>query len=89
MVDWHIFIDKELSLVKYGNTGHPFIVDKDKWVIADPVPSHIRNETLRNADYIKYAVENESGYYEFKSPLTEKIQYQLFIKNPYQAGLLL
>ncbi|KLI17669.1 methyl-accepting chemotaxis protein [Brachyspira hyodysenteriae] len=82
MVDWHNFIDKELNLVKFGNTGHPFIVDKDRWVIADPVPSHIRNETLRNADYIKYAVENRSGYYEFKSPFNGKDSIATFYKEP-------
>ncbi len=82
MVDWHSFIDKELNLVKFGNTGHPFIVDKDRWVIADPVPSHIRNETLRNADYIKYAVENNDGYYEFKSPFNGKDSVATFYKEP-------
>ncbi|MEI0700455.1 methyl-accepting chemotaxis protein [Brachyspira intermedia] len=82
MVDWLKFIDKELNLVKFGNTGHPFIVDKDRWVIADPVPSHVRNEVLRNADYIKYAVENESGYYEFKSPFNGKDSISTFYKEP-------
>ncbi|WP_300367227.1 methyl-accepting chemotaxis protein [Brachyspira sp.] len=82
MVDWHEFIDKELGLVKFGNTGHPFIVDKDRWVIADPIPSHIRNETLRNADYIKHAVEHDSGYYEFKSPFNSKDSISTFYKEP-------
>ena len=39
MVDWHSFIDKELDLIKFGNTGHPFIVDSDRLVIADPILS--------------------------------------------------
>ncbi|TVL39728.1 chemotaxis protein [Brachyspira hyodysenteriae] len=82
MVDWLKFIDKELNLVKLGNTGHPFIVDKDRWVIADPIPSHVRSEVLRNADYIKYAVENESGYYEFKSPFNDKDLIATFYKEP-------
>ena len=82
MIDWLGFIDKELNLVKFGNTGHPFVVDPERWVIADPVPSHVRNETLRNADYIKYAVENESGYYEFKSPFNGKDSIATFYKEP-------
>ncbi|WP_297278043.1 methyl-accepting chemotaxis protein [uncultured Brachyspira sp.] len=82
MIDWLGFIDKELNLVKSGNTGHPFIVDKDRWVIADPIPSHVRSEVLRNADYIKYAVENESGYYEFKSPFNDKDSIATFYKEP-------
>lgn len=82
MIDWHKFIDSELELVKFGKTGHPFIVDKDRWVIADPVPSHIRNETIRNADYIKYAVENESGYLEFKSPFNGKDSISTFYREP-------
>ena len=82
MVDWLKFIDKELNLVKFGNTGHPFIVDKDRWIIADPVPSHVRSEVLRNADYIKYAVANESGYYEFKSPFNGKDSIATFYKEP-------
>ena len=82
MIDWLGFIDKELNLVKFGETGHPFIVDKDRWVIADPVPSHVRNEVLRNADYIKYAVENESGYYEFKSPFNNKDSIATFYREP-------
>ena len=82
MIDWSGFIDKELNLVKFGNTGHPFIVDKERWVIADPVPSHVRSEVLRNADYIKYAVEHESGYYEFKSPFNGKDSIATFYKEP-------
>ena len=82
MIDWLGFIDKELTLVKFGNTGHPFIVDKDRWVIADPIPSHVRSEVLRNADYIIYAVANESGYYEFKSPFNGKDSIATFYKEP-------
>ncbi|WP_028329700.1 methyl-accepting chemotaxis protein [Brachyspira alvinipulli] len=82
MIDWLGFIDKELNLVKFGNTGHPFIVDKERWVIADPVPSHVRSEVLRNADYIKYAVEHESGYHEFKSPFNGKDSIATFYKEP-------
>ena len=82
MIDWLGFIDKELNLVKFGNTGHPFIVDPDRWVIADPVPSHVRSEVLRNADYIQYAVANESGYYEFKSPFNGKDSIATFYKEP-------
>ena len=82
MIDWLGFIDKELTLVKFGNTGHPFIVDKDRWVIADPIPSHVRSEVLRNADYIRYAVANESGYYEFKSPFNGKDSIATFYKEP-------
>ena len=82
MIDWLGFIDKELTLVKLGNTGHPFIVDKERWVIADPIPSHIRNETLRNADYIKYVTENDSGYYEFKSPFNGKDSIATFYSEP-------
>ena len=82
MIDWLGFIDKELNLVKFGNTGHPFVVDPERWVIADPVPSHVRNETLRNADYIQYAVANESGYYEFKSPFNGKDSIATFYKEP-------
>ena len=82
MIDWLGFIDKELNLVKFGNTGHPFVVDKERWVIADPVPSHVRNETLRNADYIKYAVEHELGYYEYKSPFNGKDSIATFYKEP-------
>ncbi|MBW5395450.1 methyl-accepting chemotaxis protein, partial [Brachyspira hampsonii] len=82
MIDWLAFIDKELNLVKFGNTGHPFIVDPERWVIADPVPSHVRSEVLRNADYIKYAVENESGYYEFKSPFNGKDSIATFYREP-------
>lgn len=82
MVDWHSFIDKELDLIKFGNTGHPFIVDSDRLVIADPIPSHIRNKVLQEADYIKYARENESGYYEFKSPFNGKESIATFNREP-------
>ena len=82
MVDWHSFIDTELDLVKFGNTGHPFIVDRDRMVIADPVPSHIRNKVLQEADYIKYARENESGYFEFKSPFNGKDSIATFNREP-------
>ena len=82
MVDWHSFIDKELDLVKFGKTGHPFIVDSERWVIADPIPSHIRNKVLQEADYIKYARENESGYYEFKSPFNGKDSIATFNREP-------
>ncbi len=82
MFDWLGFIDKELNLVKSGNTGHPFIIDTDKYVIADPVPSHVRNEVLRNADFIKYASENESGYYEYKSPFNGAESICTFNKEP-------
>ncbi len=82
MVDWHSFIDKELDLVKFGNTGHPFIVDRDRMVIADPIPSHIRSKVLQEADYIKYARENESGYFEFKSPFNGKESIATFNREP-------
>ena len=82
MVDWHSFIDTELDLVKFGNTGHPFIVDRDRMVIADPVPSHIRNKVLQESDYIKYARENESGYFEFKSPFNGKDSIATFNREP-------
>ncbi|WP_300747797.1 methyl-accepting chemotaxis protein [uncultured Brachyspira sp.] len=82
MIDWHGFIDEELNLVKFGNTGHPFVIDLDRWVIADPIPSHIRNNVLRNADYIKYATEHESGYYEFNSPFNGRASIATFYKEP-------
>lgn len=82
MADWHTFIDKELDLVKFGNTGHPFIVDRDRMVIADPIPSHIRNKVLQEADYIKYARENKTGYFEFKSPFNGKDSIATFDREP-------
>ena len=82
LVDWHSFIDKELEQVKFGNTGHPFIVDKDRMVIADPVPSHIRSKVLQEADYIKYARENESGVIEFKSPFNGNDSIAIFDREP-------
>ena len=82
LVDWHSFIDKELEMVKFGNTGHPFIVDKDRMVIADPIPSHIRSKVLQEADYIKYARENESGILEFKSPFNGKDSIAIFDREP-------
>ncbi len=82
LVDWHSFIDKELELVKFGNSGHPFIVDKDRMVIADPVPSHIRSKVLQDADYIKYTRENESGVIEFKSPFNGNDSIAIFDREP-------
>ena len=82
LVDWHSFIDKELEQVKFGNTGHPFIVDKDRMVIADPIPSHIRSKVLQEADYIKYARENESGVIEFKSPFNGNDSIAIFDREP-------
>lgn len=82
LVDWHSFIDKELEQVKFGNSGHPFIVDKDRMVIADPVPSHIRSKVLQEADYIKYARENESGIFEFKSPFNGNDSIAIFDREP-------
>ena len=82
LVDWHSFIDKELEQVKFGNSGHPFIVDKDRMVIADPVPSHIRSKVLQEADYIKYARENESGVIEFKSPFNGNNSIAIFDREP-------
>lgn len=82
MFDWGGFIDKELNLVKSGKTGHPFVVDTDRYVIADPVPSHVRSEVLRNADFIKHVSENETGYYEFKSPFNGAESICAFHKEP-------
>ena len=82
LVDWHSFIDKELEQVKFGSSGHPFIVDKDRMVIADPVPSHIRSKVLQEADYIKYARENESGVIEFKSPFNGNDSIAIFDREP-------
>lgn len=82
LVDWLDFIDDELELVKFGNTGHPFVIDTDRNVIADPIPEHVRNETLKNADYIVYASENESGTYEFKSPFNGEDSFSAFYKEP-------
>ncbi|WP_157150629.1 methyl-accepting chemotaxis protein [Brachyspira sp. SAP_772] len=82
LVDWLGFIDEELELVKFGNSGHPFVIDTDRNVIADPVPEHVRNETLKNADYIIYASENESGTYEFKSPFNGEDSFSAFYKEP-------
>ena len=82
LVDWLGFIDDELELVKFGNTGHPFVIDTDRNVIADPIPEHVRNETLKNADYIIYASENESGTYEFKSPFNGEDSFSAFYKEP-------
>mgnify|MGYP002517225340 CR=1 FL=1 len=82
LVDWHSFIDKELDMVKFGSTGHPFIVDKDRMVIADPVASHIRSKVLQEADYIKYARENASGIFEFKSPFNGNDSIAVFDREP-------
>lgn len=82
LVDWHSFIDKELELVKFGNTGHPFIVDKDRMVIADPISSHMRSKVLQEADYIKYARERESGIIEFKSPFNGNDSIAIFDREP-------
>ena len=82
LVDWLGFIDDELELVKFGNTGHPFVIDTDRNVIADPIPEHVRNETLKNADYIIYASENESGTYEFKSPFNGEDSFSAFYREP-------
>ncbi|WP_288685294.1 methyl-accepting chemotaxis protein, partial [uncultured Brachyspira sp.] len=45
-------------------------------------PEHVRNETLKNADYIIYASENESGTYEFKSPFNGEDSFSAFYKEP-------
>lgn len=82
LVDWHSFIDKELDMVKFGSTGHPFIVDKDRMVIADPVASHVRSKVLQEADYIKYARENASGIFEFKSPFNGNDSIAVFDREP-------
>ena len=82
LVDWHSFIDKELELVKFGSSGHPFIVDKDRMVIADPISSHVRSKVLQEADYIKYARERESGVIEFKSPFNGNDSIAIFDREP-------
>ena len=82
LVDWHSFIDKELDMVKFGSTGHPFIVDKDRMVIADPIASHVRSKVLQEADYIKYARERESGVIEFKSPFNGNHSIAIFDREP-------
>ena len=82
LVDWHSFIDKELDVVKFGETGHPFIVDKDRMVIADSISSHIRSKVLQEADYIKYARERESGVIEFKSPFNGNDSIAIFDREP-------
>lgn len=82
MVNWNQFIDKEIEVVKMGKTGHPFIVDRDGWVIADPIPSHVRNETLRTSDFIQYAVNNDSGFFSYTSPFDGSPSIMSFYTDP-------
>lgn len=82
MVNWNKFIDKEIDTIKMGKTGHPFVVDPDGWVIADPIPTHIRNETLQKADYIQYATTNDHGFFSFNSPFNGHPSIMSFSKDP-------